>query len=111
MKFWLDGQISPKIAPWMKSRFGFECLHIRDLGLMKKEDLDIYRDARVAGATVITKDQDFLELSRRLSPPPQIIWLTCGNTSNQNLRLIFERVFTDAVEFLKSGQAIVEISD
>ena len=111
MKFWLDGQISPKIAPWLKSQFGFECIHIRDLGLMKKEDLDIYRDARIANAIVITKDQDFLELSRRLGPPPQIVWVTCGNTSNQNLRMILDRVFSDAVEFLKTGQAIVEISD
>ncbi len=111
MKFWIDGQISPKIAPWINQRFGFECLHIRDLGLMKKEDLEIFKEARLVNAIVITKDQDFLDISRRMGPPPQILWVTCGNTSNQALRTIFERVFSNAVEFLKAGQRVVEVSD
>lgn len=111
MKFWIDGQISPKMAPWIKQRFGFECQHIRDLELMKKEDLEIFKEARGVNAVIITKDQDFLDLLRRLGPPPQILWVTCGNTSNQALQAIFERVFSDAVEFLKTGQALVEISD
>ena len=111
MKFWLDGQLSPKLAPWIKTQFGFECIHIRDLALMRKEDLEIFKEARTVGAVVITKDQDFLDLSNRLGPPPQILWVTCGNTSNQNMRDIFTRTFLDAVSFLKAGQAVVEISD
>ena len=31
---------------------------------------------------MITKDRDFVELLGRLGPPPKIIWITCGNTSN-----------------------------
>jgi predicted nuclease of predicted toxin-antitoxin system len=36
----------------------------------------------------MTKDSDFVDLVERLGPPPQIIWLTCGNTSNLRLREI-----------------------
>ncbi|MDF5718318.1 MAG: DUF5615 family PIN-like protein [Rhizonema sp. NSF051] len=30
---------------------------------------------------MITKDSDFVDLVDRLGTPPQIIWLTCGDTS------------------------------
>ena len=55
---------------------------IRDLDLREAEDPDIFYKAREADAIVITKDRDFVELLGRLGPPPKIIWITCGNTSN-----------------------------
>ena len=41
--------------------------------------------ARNAQAIIVTKDIDFLRLLERHGPPPQILWLTCGNTSNERL--------------------------
>jgi predicted nuclease of predicted toxin-antitoxin system len=111
MKLWLDGQLSPKLAPWIKSRFGFECIHIRDLQLMRKEDLEIFKEARTVDAVVVTKDQDFLDLSRRLGPPPQILWITCGNTSNERMREIFDALLPDAIKMLEAGSPVVEVSD
>ncbi|MEH1826540.1 MAG: DUF5615 family PIN-like protein [Nostoc sp.] len=34
----------------------------------------------------MTKDSDFAELVDRFGTPPQVIWLTCGNTSNDRLK-------------------------
>jgi predicted nuclease of predicted toxin-antitoxin system len=99
------------MAPWIKSQFGVECLHVRTLGLRDKEDLAIYQEARLAGAVIVSKDRDFTELSKRLGPPPQILLVTCGNTSNQRLQEIFKSALGDALDFLKAGEPIVEISD
>lgn len=59
----------------------------------------------------MTKDSDFLILLDRHGPPPQIIWLTCGNTSNARLREILKASFEKAVQWLEAGERLVEISD
>jgi predicted nuclease of predicted toxin-antitoxin system len=51
-----------------------------------------------------------VDLVERLEAPPQIIWLTCGNTSNARLREILSSNLPDALELLKSGEKLVEIS-
>lgn len=59
----------------------------------------------------MTKDSDFVDLVCRLGTPPQILWLTCGNVTNRNLRQILTATFLDDLERIKQGEAIVEISD
>ena len=51
-----------------------------------------------------------LILVDRLGVPPQIIWLTCGNTSSARLREILGSVLPAALELLRSGEHLVEIS-
>jgi predicted nuclease of predicted toxin-antitoxin system len=80
------------------------------LGLRDAEDIEIFDAAKKAKAIVMTKDSDFVSLLERLNSPPKIIWLTCGNTSNANLRHILSNTLQDAFEFLESGEKIVEIS-
>ena len=91
MTLWLDAQISPRLAPWIRDAFGLDIVHVRDLGLREAEDLDVFNSAREADAIVITKDRDFVELSGRLGSPPKVIWITCGNTSNARLRTILSK--------------------
>lgn len=33
MKLWLDAQLSPKMAAWIRDRFEIEVTAVRDLGL------------------------------------------------------------------------------
>jgi predicted nuclease of predicted toxin-antitoxin system len=54
---------------------------LRDLGSRDAEDEDIFEAAKAQGVIFITKDSDFVDLVDRLeTPPPQVMWLTCGNT-------------------------------
>ena len=57
----------------------------------------------------MSKDRDFVDLSIELGPPPQIIWLTSGNTSNAKLREILSATLEDALRMIESGESIVEI--
>ncbi|MEH1908320.1 DUF5615 family PIN-like protein [Nostoc sp.] len=70
------------IATWITSTFGITALSLRDVGLRDAEDLEIFEVAKARGVIFITKDSDFVDLVDRLGSPPQIIWFTCGNTSN-----------------------------
>ena len=58
----------------------------------------------------MTKDNDFVLLLDRLGPPPQIIWLRCGNTSNSRLREILTGTLPKTLELLRFGERLVEIN-
>ena len=106
---WIDAQLSPAIAAWINEYFGIDAHPVRDLGLRDAEDEEIFTEARKAQAVVLTKDSDFVLLLERHGPPPKIIHLTCGNTSNVNLRAILRTTLKDALELLEIGEELVEI--
>jgi len=108
---WIDAQLSPYLAQWISSEFAVEALPVRDLGLRDAKDREIFLAAREAGAVVLTKDSDFVLLLEQLGSPPQILWLTIGNTSNAHLKEVLSRSFASAQELLLRGEALVEITE
>lgn len=110
MTIWIDAHLSPSLATWISMTFGITAVALRDIDLRDAEDLEIFEAAKEQGAVVITKDRDFVDLVERLGSPPQIIWLTCGNTSNARLREIFNETLPEALALLKAGEPLVEIS-
>jgi len=89
MKLWLDAQLSPKLGGWLNANFPVEAYALRDLGLRDSED----------------KALD------RYGMPPQIIWITCGNTSNSYLKKILSTALPQVLVLLASGEKLVEISE
>lgn len=69
----------------------------------------IFTRARDAQAVVITKDRDFLELLERHGPPPQVVWRTCGNTSNASLRALLGNVWPRIADLLAAGEPLIEV--
>jgi predicted nuclease of predicted toxin-antitoxin system len=111
MTIWIDAQFSPTIAAWVEATFFVHAQALRDIGLRDAEDRDIFDAAKIAGVVIMTKDADFLALLERLGAPPQIIWITCGNTSNARLKTILAASMPDALQLLASGEPLVEIRD
>lgn len=109
MTIWIDAQISPALAAWLTNHFGVEALSLRDLNLVRASDPEIFFAARQADAVVLTKDRDFVDLVRRHGPPPRVVWVTCGNTSNREMVEVLSRTFPAACQLLTSGEAMVEI--
>ena len=111
MKIWVDAQLSPHLAPWLNERFEIEAYSVRWLGYRDASDEAIFAAAREADAAVMTKDRDFLNLLDIHGPPPKVIWITMGNTSNAHMRRVLDTVFAQALVSLREGEAIVEITD
>lgn len=111
MILWLGAQLSPYLAPWISEEFGIEVHHVRELGLSNATNREIFLAAREARAVVLTKDGDFVLLLEQLGPPPQILWLTIGNTSNAHLRVVMMRSFTAVWKLAQRGEALVEITE
>ncbi|WP_264775441.1 DUF5615 family PIN-like protein [Deinococcus aetherius] len=87
-----------------------EAYSVAYLGYREAEDEVIFQAARAVSAVVVSKDADFLERLVRLGPPPQLLYVTCGNTSKARLVEIFGRHFEHAHRLLSSGEPIVEIT-
>ena len=110
MIIWVDAHLSPSIATWITATFGVTAFALRDLGLREAEDVEIFETAKAQNVVMMTKDSDFVDLVDRLGSPPQIIWLTCGSTSNAQLRKILTKTLPRALELLRDGEQLVEIS-
>ena len=110
MTIWVDAQLSPAIAQWITENSSVPAVALRDLGLRDATDRQIFEAARQVGAVVMTKDSDFVELVSRYGSPPQVIWLTCGNTSNARLKIILTTTWAQALALLQTGESLIEIS-
>jgi predicted nuclease of predicted toxin-antitoxin system len=111
VRIWIDAQLSPGLARWIRDTFGIDTQAVRDVGLRNAKDPTIFKAAREARVVVMSKDEDFRALVERLGPPPQVLWVTCGNTANARLREILTKSLPAAIELLQRGEPLVEISD
>ena len=111
-EIWIDAQLSPALAAWInRNHDDIEARSLRSVGLRDAEDEEIFQAAREASAVVMSKDSDFINLLEKHGPPPKVIWVTCGNTSNRRMRKILKRMLRPAMEMLEGGEALVEVGD
>lgn len=109
---WIDAQLSPALAAWINRKYDrIQARSGRAVGLRDGKNREIFEAAREAGAVVTSKDSDFLRLLDEHGPPPQVIWVTCGNTSNQKMREVLGEVLPSVINALQKGESLVEISD
>lgn len=106
---WLDAHLSPRVARWIRESLGHDAEALRDIGLRDAEDQEIFDRGRQDNVVIMTKDKDFVDLVNRLGPPPVVIWLQCGNTSEDRLKQILTNHLDDALNFLAAGDHLVEI--
>ena len=110
-QIWIDAQLPPTLAGWLRTMHSVDAVHVEELGLHRARDPAIFATARetVRAVVVLTKDDDFRKLLGQHGPPPQVIWMRCGNVRNQELRRIVETAWSRTAELLAAGEALVEI--
>ena len=111
MKFIVDAQLPPGLARYLADQFNVQASHVRELGMGNADDQTIFNYSRQASSIVVTKDSDFVELVYRHGAPPQIVWVTIGNTTNENLKRIFAATFASALQLISAGETMVEITE
>jgi predicted nuclease of predicted toxin-antitoxin system len=110
MIIWIDAQLPPTLAEWIVETFGVTAVSLRELGLRDAKDIEIFEAARQPNVVIMSKDSDFVDLVCRLGTPPQILWLTCGNVTNRNLKQLLQATLLTAIDQLHQGELVVEIS-
>ena len=112
MRILVDAQLSPAIAAWINRSFEqIEAVSVRSVELVTSDDVDIYNYAKKHGYVIMSKDDDFLGLLESKGSPPQLIWITCGNTSNARMREVLSQVLEQVKGLINEGETVVEISD
>jgi predicted nuclease of predicted toxin-antitoxin system len=107
-RFLVDQNLPPAPVAWLQAR-GHDAEHVRNIGLREAEDEDIAAQALRTGAILLTKDSDFVDLSWRMSPAPQVVLVRLGNAPNSVLLPWLEERWADLVAALASAPQFVEL--
>ena len=91
MKLLFDQTLSPKLVHSTTDLYPGSA-HVRDLGLSRATDAQIWEYARIHEFAIVTKDSDFPERALVSGPPPKVIWIQLGNcATDEVLRLLRAR--------------------
>jgi predicted nuclease of predicted toxin-antitoxin system len=102
MKLLLDQNLSPKLVNLLADLFSGSS-HVQSVGLDCADDNHVWEFARLNGFSVVTKDEDYNNLSVLRGSPPKIIWLQLGNCTTAQVEAVFRPRFADIEAFEKDA--------
>jgi predicted nuclease of predicted toxin-antitoxin system len=91
VRFLLDQNLSYKLVARLADVFP-GCAHVRDVGLGNGTDEAVWNYAREHGFVLLSKDEDFHQMSFVLGPPPQVVWVQLGNCSTAEVEHASARI-------------------
>lgn len=107
--YYLDAQLPPSLAGWLRQECGWNVKHIFELDLTDCSDESIFKSIAHEGAVLLTKDIDFSRLMAEHGPPRRVIWLRCGNSSNKRLREWLAKRMPDNILRLTFSDSVIEV--
>jgi predicted nuclease of predicted toxin-antitoxin system len=102
MKLLFDQNLSPKLVNCLADLFP-ESRHVRAVGLDCASDDQVWEHARLNGFAVVTKDEDFNNLSVMRGSPPKVVWLQLGNCTTAQVEAAFRKRFAEVEAFEKDA--------
>jgi predicted nuclease of predicted toxin-antitoxin system len=69
------------------------------VGLDRSSDDQVWEYAGLHGFTVVTKDEDYKNLSVLRGTPPRVIWLQIGNCTTSDIEATFRIRIADIKSF------------
>jgi len=88
MKLLFDQNLSFKLCQRLADSFPGSS-QVRLLGLAEADDQALWRYAQANGFTLVSQDSDFADMAALFGPPPQVIWLRCGNQPTAYIETLF----------------------
>lgn len=82
MKLLFDENLSPKFVHALDPEYPGST-HVRALGLRGATDTAIWERARQDDYVIVSKDNDFRQLSFLHGAPPKVVWLSVGNAGTE----------------------------
>lgn len=90
MKVLFDANLSPRLVGALASLYQ-ESQHVDNIGLHGQTDLAIWRYAEKHDFVIVSKDDDFRQLSFLHGAPPKVIWLAVGNAGTQTIATLLAK--------------------
>lgn len=90
MKLLFDQNLAPALAKRLADLFP-DSVHVREAGLERAVDIDIWRYALEHGLAIVTRDSDFQELGQMALTAPRVVWIRRGNCSTAQIEALLRR--------------------
>lgn len=100
MKLLFDQNLSLKLVSRLADLFPGS-RHVQSVGLDCADDDKVWEHARLNGFAIVTKDEDYNNLSVLRGSPPKVIWLQLGNCLTVQVEAVFRARFADIEAFEK----------
>lgn len=104
MKLLFDENLSRRLVPALESAYP-DSRHVDQVGLHGRPDYDIWRHATDHGFTVVSKDDDFRQMSFLHGAPPKVIRLAVGNAGTQAIAKLLLLRQAEVEAFVADAQA------
>ena len=98
MKLLFDQNLAPRLVVTLSDLFP-DSAHVRDLGMAEAQDRDIWVHARDSGFAIVSKDNDFQQMSFVFGAPPKVVWIRRGNCSVDEIEEILRINASRILEF------------
>ena len=103
MKLLFDQNVSPRLPLLLADLFPSSS-HVVNENLNCATDEQVWLYAKKNNFTIITKDEDFNNLSMMLGFPPKIIWVTLGNCTTLKIEASLRNNFPQIEAFGKDPE-------
>ena len=107
-KYLLDENLSRKLVDKLAHVYP-KISHVAIEGLANKFDVEIWQFAKNNNLIIITKDNDFSDMSHLYSCPPKVIKLNCGNKNTEYIFFTLSANQKQKVNFAESANCYLEI--
>ncbi len=107
LRFLVDACVDVRLARWLREQ-GFDATHLRDEGLQRLSDEEIFAKAIAEGRVVVTHDLDFGEIGALTHG--KIASVIVFRLHNPRLPQLIERlssVLSDSTEALGQGAVVI----
>jgi predicted nuclease of predicted toxin-antitoxin system len=106
MKLLFDQNLSPKLVANLADLFP-DSSHVQAAGLDRATDAEVWEYARLNAFAIVSKDEDFSDLSVMRGSPPKVVWLQIDNCTTRQVEARFRRRFDDIEAFAEDSSASV----
>ena len=98
MKLLFDHNLSYKLVARLADLYP-DAEHVRNVNLHEADDRPVWEYARAHGFAIVSKDEDFHQLSFLYGAPPKVVWVRLGNCTTADIEQALRRHHTDVVHF------------
>lgn len=104
MRLLFDENLSEALLPALADLYPGS-IHVRTLGRGGASDMDVWALAVREGCILVTRDEDFLQLSVVRGAPPKVVWIGLGSCSNAVLASLLRGRYADIERFATHDEA------
>ncbi|HEX4498081.1 MAG TPA: DUF5615 family PIN-like protein [Thermoanaerobaculia bacterium] len=98
MKLLFDENLSPRLVRRLSSLFP-DSRHVDFVGLRGRADETVWDYAETHRFIIISKDNDFRQISFLKGPPPKVVWLSVGNADVRVIGELIQRSYDRIASF------------